>query len=67
MNVQTDYEVVSATGTTLFTSPDKDLAKDWLRDRVAKVPGLNMRVDEVIRTEARRRVYSSRLRVVEAA
>ena len=50
-----DYSVVNARGTVLFTSPDEDLAKAWLRDRAAQWPGAQ--VDEICRWETRRRVY----------
>lgn len=63
----TDYHVVNAVGTVLYTSPDKDLAKDYARANGATFPGL--RVQEVIVTETRRTVWSDRshLRLVGAA
>jgi hypothetical protein len=52
---QTDYEIRNAVGTLLFTSPDLDIAKDWLRDRAAQWPGAQ--VNEVICWRTERRVY----------
>lgn len=50
-----DYEVRNALGTLLYTSPDIDLAKDWLRERAAQWPGAQ--VEEVTTTVQRRRVF----------
>lgn len=50
-----DFEVRNRVGTLLFTSPDPDLAKQWLSDRKAAWPGAQ--VEEVTRWETRRRVY----------
>lgn len=58
MTTRIDYEVVTAAGTTVFTSSDEDLARAFLRDRMRDVPGLI--VEEVVRSEIRRRVYRPR-------
>lgn len=59
-----EYEITSATGQLLYTSPHRDLAQRWARKHAALYPGL--RLDAVERIEIRRRVWTDRahLRVV---
>lgn len=60
-----DYQVTNHVGTLLYTSPDKELAKEWARRNALTFPGLV--VEEVEHITVRRRIYAPRLRVVEAA
>jgi hypothetical protein len=58
MCTRTDYEAVNARGLTLATFGDADLARAWVRDNASTHPGL--RVEEVIVTTVRRRLYQPR-------
>lgn len=62
----TDYEVRSAAGALMFTTPDLDLARGFAREKAAEFPGLI--VEAVERIETRRRVWTDRahLRLVRA-
>jgi hypothetical protein len=48
---RTDYAVVNALGTTLFTSPDADLAKAWVRRHLDTHP--SARVERITVTVER--------------
>jgi hypothetical protein len=60
-----DFEVRSATGALIYTSPERKLALRWARVNGATFPGL--KVEWVIVTEARRRVWTERASQVERA
>lgn len=50
-----DFEVRNRIGTLLYTSPDGELAKAWLRERAAQWPGAQ--VNEVTSWKTERRVF----------
>lgn len=50
-----EFEVRNRIGTLLYTSPDGELAKTWLRERAAQWPGAQ--VNEVCQWRTERRVY----------
>lgn len=52
-----EFEVRSAAGVLIFTSPDRPLALRYARKARKVFPGLV--VDRVIRTEARDRLYTA--------
>lgn len=58
MSTTVDYEAVNARGVTLATFGDADLARAWVRENCATHPGV--RVEEVIVTTVRRRLYQPR-------
>lgn len=57
-----DYEVRSAVGVLIFTSPDRRLALRYRDDHREDFPGLY--VEEVLRWETRRRIGRAQLRAV---
>jgi len=57
-----DFEVTNARGVLLYTSSDLKLARKFARDNAELFSGL--KVEEVIRTEVRRPVYTPRLALV---
>lgn len=67
MSTVTEYEIRSAAGVLIFTTPDKDLAMKEARAKAETFPGL--RIEGVERFETRRRVWSDRshLRLVANA
>lgn len=50
-----EFEVLTATGTCVYTSPDKDLAKDRAR-QLSAASGCKLTVEEVTRTISRKKV-----------
>lgn len=65
MQERIDYEIRSAVGALIFTTDDLATAKAKCRELSERLP--NLKVEEVRRLEVRRRVFSPRLRLVEAA
>lgn len=61
----TDFEVISAAGALMFTSPDVDLARAYIREKVSTFPGLKL--EAVERIEKRRRVWTDRAWLREVA
>lgn len=53
-----DYELRSAAGILIFTTPDKDLAMKEARSKAETFPGL--KIEAVERFENRRRIWSDR-------
>ena len=60
-----DFEAVTATGATVFTSSEEDIARSYVAARKHEFPGLI--VERVTRTEVRERAYTSRLTLVRSA
>lgn len=58
---QIDYEIVSAAGVTIRTFDAEDIARQWLFERRAELPGAV--VERVERSVVRTRVYAPRLRM----
>lgn len=53
-----DYEIRTAAGELLYTSPHRDLALRYARNNACMYPGL--RLDEVERVVIHRRIYTDR-------
>lgn len=59
MKTQTDFEVVNARGTLVFTAGDLVLARRWVKDAGDRLGDL--KVEIVTRTETRRAAPDSRV------
>lgn len=65
MTSSLDFHVENSVGKTVFTSPDKSLAKRWADENSDTFPGLI--VVEVVTTVLKRRVYRPRPLLSEVA
>lgn len=59
MRTQTDYEVVNARGTLVFTAGDLALARRWVAEQADRLGELKIEI--VYRTETRRAAPDSRV------
>lgn len=57
-SLRKDFQVLNARDTLLYTSSDRDLARDWAKAHAVTHPGAH--VEEVEVFEARRVVYRPR-------
>lgn len=61
------FEVVSPVGAVLMVTPDVEIARAYVRERMRKVPGLVLKIEEVSTTVLRRKVgMRPQLKVVGA-
>lgn len=67
MSAVVDYHVVTPAGTPVFTTPELDLARAYLRERAKREPDLLLRLEEVATVRRTIGWTRPRLKLVERA